>query len=421
MLCAVVCISNCKPSTNQLIGYLENYRLPTDLPSSSSTVEQAITIRFLCLCEKYIIAYSDFEINISHRNRLQLTNIYHNFELNIDKLIGKISKLNKMFGDPMINHVSRRASSALEQQMSVNLTSQHSNTRDLVANTPAIDENVETDGDITINAVIAYDNKPELKIDVNAVIDEDTSINTTPSMQNINSESCDINHTTKMESNPSLQTILDKAVDISDINGDESLEVDSNLIQFHAKEKENDVNVKQNSSEHDRSHSQMHIKSTNNKYATHKISSSVCIVNDMRGKSFESDIASVVGEHRQSRNISQQLKNSTKSLLIRPSKHAQAQISRTNLHSCIEDYQLIPDKNTIQEIYDALCYVLGDVYSNLNDSCLRFMDTEVIYCYICVFVCIRVVFVFCRCIFDGFNRNMHLMRIWKMWTMKVKK
>ena len=57
-------------------------------------------------------------------------------------------------------------------------------------------------------------------------------------------------------------------------------------------------------------------------------------------------------------------------------KHHPTQSSKIS-HSCVEDFQLLSNRDDIiQKIFDYLCYTLGDVYTNLNDGCMRFMQTD---------------------------------------------
>merc|ERR1719336_941932 len=57
--------------------------------------------------------------------------------------------------------------------------------------------------------------------------------------------------------------------------------------------------------------------------------------------------------------------------------HAPSSASKQS-HECLQDYLwLAHDENIVQRMYDCLCATLGDVYSNLNDAGMRFMQTDV--------------------------------------------
>merc|ERR1712129_204615 len=50
----------------------------------------------------------------------------------------------------------------------------------------------------------------------------------------------------------------------------------------------------------------------------------------------------------------------------------------SHVHSTVEDFQLLSNTDDVlTRMYDSLCYTLGDVHTNLNDGCSRFMQTDV--------------------------------------------
>ena len=105
-------------SSVQLQHYFDQYNIPKILPKSSiMTSIDATSIRFLRLCEKYILEQSEFEINISHKNRKSLIKLYKILEIKIDEMNPKISKLANIFGDDAQFAASRRASSTLSQRI----------------------------------------------------------------------------------------------------------------------------------------------------------------------------------------------------------------------------------------------------------------------------------------------------------------
>eukprot|EP01083_Nonionella_stella_P196958 724402_1 len=98
-------------STVQLRSYLEQFPIPNILPTSYIMSQiDATSIRFLRLCEKYILVQSEFEINISHRNRKNIERVYKVLEDKINEMNPKISKLSNIFGSDSQFRASRRAS-----------------------------------------------------------------------------------------------------------------------------------------------------------------------------------------------------------------------------------------------------------------------------------------------------------------------
>ncbi len=85
---------NVKASSVQLQTYFDQYHIPKVLPTSAimSNID-ATSIRFLRLCEKYILERSEFEINISHKHRKNLVNMYRLLENRINEFNPKINKL----------------------------------------------------------------------------------------------------------------------------------------------------------------------------------------------------------------------------------------------------------------------------------------------------------------------------------------
>ena len=212
-----------KATSIQLQTYFDQYKIPKILPKSAiMTNIDATSIRFLRLCEKYILEQSEFEINISHKNRKNLVNIYRLLENKINEMNPKINKLANFFGDDSQLVASRRASQTLTKRRS------HNNNNN----------------------------------------------NITPS-----------NHTKE------------------------------------------DIHVEQWQTDDENGMSDMDDNKSNNN--------------------------------------------------IKRGHHAQ-QSSNKISHDCVEDFQLLSNTDDIiQKIYDYLCYTLGDVYTNLNDGCMRFMQTDV--------------------------------------------
>jgi len=102
-----------KPSTVQSQNYLDSYAIPDKLPLSNiMTKFESTAARFLKICEKYILEQSEFEINISHKNRKNLTLLFKKLESKVDEYNPSIKKLKNWFGDDSNRSVSRRASQA---------------------------------------------------------------------------------------------------------------------------------------------------------------------------------------------------------------------------------------------------------------------------------------------------------------------
>merc|ERR1712079_331561 len=78
---------------------------------------QATSARFLRICEKYILEQSEFEINISHKNRKNLTGLYKQMEAKVNEINPRMKKLYNMFGDDNKRAASRRASQTASSRM----------------------------------------------------------------------------------------------------------------------------------------------------------------------------------------------------------------------------------------------------------------------------------------------------------------
>eukprot|EP01084_Bolivina_argentea_P084885 153469_1 len=119
---------NVKASSVQLQTYFDQYCIPKVLPKSAiMTNIDATSIRFLRLCEKYILERSEFEINISHKHRKNLVNMYRLLESRINELNPKINKLASLFGKESDFVASRRASHTKysHTEDDVNINRQH--------------------------------------------------------------------------------------------------------------------------------------------------------------------------------------------------------------------------------------------------------------------------------------------------------
>jgi len=215
---------NVKASSVQLQTYHDQYNVPRILPKSAIITEiEATSVRFLRLCEKYILVGSEFEINISGKHRKNLIQIYKLLEDKINSVHPKINKLTSIFGNDSELTASRRASQAKYLQ---------------------------------------------------------------------NKEQQDVFESIKRQMSEGQ-------------NGDEyeDEDEDENKEDFVQKKKKN--------------------KQKNESQKSKKIS---------------------------------------------------------HIHSCVEDFQLLSNTDDIiQRMYDSLCYTLGDVHTNLNDGCGRFMQTKVYY------------------------------------------
>jgi len=102
------------PPNVQSQNYLDAYAIPPDLPQSRiMTQSPATSVRFLKICEKYILEQSEFEINISHKNRKNLTTVYRQLESKVNALKPQHKKLLHMFGDSETRRASQTASSRM--------------------------------------------------------------------------------------------------------------------------------------------------------------------------------------------------------------------------------------------------------------------------------------------------------------------
>jgi len=107
-----------KPTSTQAQNYLDSYAIPDELnPSSIMTASKATSVRFLRICEKYILEQSEFEINISHRNRKNLKELFDQLRKKVDEVNPKEKKLLRMLGDDSKHSVSRRASQTASSRM----------------------------------------------------------------------------------------------------------------------------------------------------------------------------------------------------------------------------------------------------------------------------------------------------------------
>merc|ERR1719474_6724 len=107
-----------EPATIQAQNYLDSYAIPNTLPQSRIMTEfEATSSRFLRICEKYILEQAEFEINISHKNRKNLTVLYRQLESKVNEMNPRMRKLRNMFGDESKRSVSRRASQTASSRM----------------------------------------------------------------------------------------------------------------------------------------------------------------------------------------------------------------------------------------------------------------------------------------------------------------